>query len=184
MFLSFLINSTLWNLVFEHSSMSLQLAPSCDNSCPLGHSQWNEPGVLIHLPPRQRPGVFSHSSISMHTCKENLRYNRGVGSGYAGWAFAVHLRLIPHLHHGCHFKSRITLAGKTSRDIYASSVSANIRQNRAFVNIAASNSMLIQSVSLIADKVIYYRVLSSGRFQNNMLLHLVTKSGSMTLPFN
>ena len=65
--LSCSIDSTLCNLVFEHSSMSLQLAPSCDNSCPFGHSQWNEPGVLIHLPPRQRPGVFSHSSISMHT---------------------------------------------------------------------------------------------------------------------
>ena len=54
-----------------------------------------------------------------------------------------------YLHHGRHFKSRITLTGKTSGYIYASSVSANIRQNRAFIYIAASNSVLIQSVSLI-----------------------------------
>lgn len=35
------------------------------NSWPGGHSHLKLPGVLMHLPPRQRPGVRAHSSISV-----------------------------------------------------------------------------------------------------------------------
>ena len=58
----------------------MQFFPSSVNSNPWGHSQWNNPGVFIHFPPRQSPGDCSHSLISMHTCIRGVIANPGSQS--------------------------------------------------------------------------------------------------------
>lgn len=48
----------------SHSFRSSQELVSGFRVFPLGHSHLNDPTVLTHVPPLQRPGTASHSSIS------------------------------------------------------------------------------------------------------------------------
>lgn len=78
--------STRNNIITEKKRIPLQERLLGASSWPGGHSQRKLPGVLMHLPPRHRPGMRAHSSISFpRKRRENSKWNEDffllVGDG-------------------------------------------------------------------------------------------------------
>lgn len=110
----------------------------------MGHSQWNEPGMLMHLPPLQSPGVLEHSLMSMQT------FTRKRGCGVWGGESSARRSRLPHLHHGGDFETRIALAGEAAWQVDATAIAADAAHDLALVDVDARHAILVQGEALIA----------------------------------